>query len=995
MKIFNTILALLLSSGLCAQGIWDEGGPAKFRYQELAKNKISLKTTKENSLVSGVPFRNIGPSIMSGRVVDLEVDPTNPAHFFSAYATGGLWETYDNGISFKPLFQNEDVMFIGDIAVDWKFSKGQTIWIGTGECNSSRSSYAGNGIYCSTDGGKTWTHKGLTGTDHIGRVVISQDDPNTVFVAAIGPLFTLDPQGGVFKTTDGGKTWTTALKGEGYMGFIDLIQDPKDANTLYASAWERTRRAWNFTESGTGSGIYKSRDKGVTWAKVTTGDNGFPQDANVGRIGLTMHPSGVLFAVMDNQTPKPKEKDASNKLTKDDLRTISKADFLKLDKEKIASFLKSNGFPEEETAEVVIDKVKTDKLQPSAIVEYLEDANTLLTNASVVGAEVYRSDDGGKTWKKANADYLDEVFSTYGYYFAQIRVSPSDVNDIYVMGVYIVHSTDGGKTFKSASKDNVHADHHALWINPNNSKHLVNGNDGGINISYDAGEHWTKCNSIPVGQIYALQVDMESPYNIYAGFQDNGVWTGSSQTQENEAWLQDGVNPYKFIMGGDGMQIQVDTRDNRTVYTGYQFGNYYRLDKHNGGDSYIHPQHRLGERPPRYNWQTPILLSTFNQDILYMGANRLFRSMNKGESFTAISPDLTRGGLKGDVPYGTITTIDESHLRFGLLYVGTDDGRIWHSPDGGYRWTECIYTHFNTQFKSPDDYDEAQPPYVTRLQASMYDTATVYATLTYYRWDNSLPKVLVSHNYGKDWTELGLNLPLASVNVIREDPSNENILYIGTDQGVYVSFDKGVNFMLFGGGLPTVPVHDIIIHPRDKELVVGTHGRSVWIASVKEIQQLKADSLKSKVQIFPIEDTKFSDHWGKAWGKWEAVDTPAVQIAYYIPNAQDLQLHIVSEKGTLLKTIPLKAVAGLNYTSYDLSLTEANRANFEAELNAKLKKEEPRIKLEAAKNGKLYLPAGKYNVVLQFAPHKVVKQSLVIKAKEKKEAEEPEEREID
>ncbi|MEL6720944.1 MAG: glycosyl hydrolase, partial [Bacteroidota bacterium] len=491
-----------------------------------------------NSLVKDVPFRNVGPTVFSGRVADLEVSPKDPTHFYVAYASGGLWKTTNNGMKFDPLFDNEIVMTIGDIAVDWERN---TIWVGTGEVNSSRSSYAGVGMFKSEDGGETWQHKGLGESHHIGRVILHPNDPNTLWVAVLGHLYSPNEERGVYKTTDGGETWKRVLYSNENAGAIDLILDEKNPDVLYVATWERTRRSWDFVESGEGSGIYKSTDGGENWTQINTEKSGFPTGKGVGRIGLARtveDGAEILYAILDNydRRPKEEEKEEEEGLTKDDLREMSKADFLKLEKEEVAKFLKDNRFPKKYDAEAVTKMVMKDKIKPLALVEYLEDANSLLFDTPVIGAEVYRSEDGGKTWSRTHEKYLDAVYNSYGYYFGQIRIAPDDADKIYIMGVPVLRSDDAGKNWTSINQENVHSDHHALWVNPDRSGHLILGNDGGINISYDDGETWNKCNTPPVGQFYAVAVDEAKTYNIYGGLQDNGVWMGSSTYKASNAW---------------------------------------------------------------------------------------------------------------------------------------------------------------------------------------------------------------------------------------------------------------------------------------------------------------------------------------------------------------------------------------------------------------------------------------------------------------------------
>ncbi|ULQ57277.1 hypothetical protein KJS94_03565 [Flavihumibacter rivuli] len=795
------------------------------------QNRVALE---QNSLVNDIPFRNIGPTVMSGRVVDIDANPEDPTEFYVAYATGGLWHTVNNGQSFTPIFDNESIIGIGDIAVNWS---NRTIWVGTGEVNSSRSSYAGMGIYKSSNNGKSWEYTGLPESHHIGKIQLHPSDPNTAWVAVLGHLYSPNKERGVYKTTDGGKTWKQALFVDENTGAVDLDINPANPNEVYAAMWYRTRRAWNFEESGKTSGIYKSTDGGNNWQLVSGPGSGFIHGDGVGRIGVAVFPANpqTVYAVVDNQFPLPdtstKKVDTIYQLK--DFKALTKEQFLALDDNKLNKFMRANRMPQKYTAASVKEMVKADKIKPTAIHDYLfvDDG---FQNKSITGCEVYRSDDGGKTWKKTHEKPIG-IYNTYGYYFGKIYVSPYDANKVHILGFYAQMSTDGGKNFKTIDKNNVHADHHALWINPKKDSHIINGNDGGCNISYDNGENWFKANTPAVGQFYAINVDNAKPYNVYGGLQDNGSWYGPSTHKEDIGWMDNGDYAYKMLNGGDGMQVQVDTRDNKTVYSGFQFGVYSRLNKESKERKGIRPQHELGEYPLRFNWQTPILLSQHNQDILYYATNRFHRSMDKGETMQAMSGDLTGGPRQGDVPFGSITTIAESPLRFGLLYTGSDDGLLHRSKDGGYTWTPIG----KPAKKIPE---LPQGLYVSRIVASAYKEGRVYVTLNGYRDDHFNAYVYVSEDYGDTWSQIGKNLPLEPVNVIREDPKSDSILYVGTDGGLYVSIDAGQSFMAMNNGLPkSIPVHDIAIHKGENELVLGTHGRSLYIAKLNDVQKLLVD----------------------------------------------------------------------------------------------------------------------------------------------------------
>ena len=784
------ILSFLLTGFLFAQ-------PSPTSGEQILEAIYQKQKLTNSSRVKNINFKNIGPSVMSGRVVDISVNPDDPTEFYAAFATGGLWHTKDNGISFNSIFDNSVTQNIGEIEVHWP---SRTIWVGTGENNSSRSSYSGVGILKSIDNGNSWQHKGLSDSHHIGKILVNPDDPNHLIVGVTGHLYSENDMRGVYVSTDGGENWENTLFINNRTGIIDMDHSPKDFNVIYASSWEKDRKAWNFDGDGHSSGIYKSIDAGKSWELLTNEKRGFPVGEGVGRIGVSVFDNNVVYVIHDNQFRREKKENSSGKenISKDYFKSISIKDFLSLDNKKLNKFLKDNSFQKEYTAKSIKNLVRQGKAKPADLAIYLEDSNSLLFDTPVIGAEVYKSIDGGLSWLKTHDGYLDNLYYSYGYYFGHIYVAPYDVDKIYIYGVPILTSNDGGKTFTSIGKSNVHVDHHALWINPSRPGHLINGNDGGINITYNDGENWMKNNSIPVGQFYAINVDNDRPYNVYGGLQDNGVWKARYNSLDNERWHSTGHNPWTGIMGGDGMNIEIDNRDSNIVYTGFQFGNYSRLDLKNNKRKSIKPRHEIGESPYRFNWQTPILLSTHNQDILYYGGNRLHRSLNQGDNWETISPDLTNGGKKGNVPYGTLTTISESPLKFGLLYTGSDDGLIQVSRSGGVKWK-------NISNNLPKDL------WVSRVVASAFQEGRVYATLNGYRWDDFSPYVYVSEDYGETWKSIKSNLPDSPLNVIIEDSVKENILYVGNDNGVYISFDMGQNWEPFSKGLTNAAVHDLVI----------------------------------------------------------------------------------------------------------------------------------------------------------------------------------------
>jgi len=910
---------------------------------QVVKKSLQEKQTLENtSIIKNISFSNIGPTVMSGRVADIDVNPNDPTEFYVGYASGGLWYTKNNGTSFKPVLDNSPTQNIGDIAVDWK--KG-TILVGTGEKNSSRSSYAGIGMLKSDNQGLTWEHVGLPDSHHVSRIIINANNPEEVVVGVIGHLYSPNEERGIFKTIDGGKTWRKTLFINSSTGIIDVVVAPKNPNVLYAASWERERKAWNFDGDGNNSAIYKSTDAGDTWKNISI-NNGFRNGDGVGRIGLSIYDENTVYAIHDSQfrrKSEKKEKKSSNGLTKEDFKKMSTEEFLALTDKNLNNYLRANRFQQKYTSKTVKKMVSQGTVKPIDLAKFLEDANSMLFDTPVEGAEVFITTNGGKKWSKTHNNQIDGLYYSYGYYFGEIRVDPQDKNTIYVLGVPILRSKDGGKTFTSIGKENVHSDHQALWINPTRKGHLVEGNDGGLNISYDDGAHWIKLNSPSVGQFYAIYADNQKPYNVYGGLQDNGVWTASHNAKMNNRWLQTGHNPYTSIMGGDGMQVQVDDRNPSIVYTGSQFGNYFRLDRDQGERTYIQPKHTLGEAPYRFNWQTPILLSKHNQDILYLGSNKFHRSLDKGDTWEAISNDLTTGGKKGNVAYGTLTTISESPFQFGLLYTGSDDGYVHVSKNAGGSW-ERISNSF------PKDL------WVSRVIASEHKKERVYVTLNGYRSDDFTVYVYRSDDYGKTWENISNNIPTSPVNVIREDSENPNLLYVGTDNGAYASSNQGKDWSSFQKGLPSVAIHDLVIQPSAKHLILGTHGRSLYKASIAPLQLMTSEVIAKEAHIFPISTIKKSRTWGNSWGRWSKPFIPKISILYYLDSSKKVTINIFKDE-LLVALIVKDSDKGFNEVNFDVSFSEKGRKTY-------LKKFKEQS-LKAAKNGIYFLPKGVYTVKIE------------------------------
>jgi len=717
---------------------------------------------KNESIFRHLAWRAVGPTFTGGRIETIACPPGNTFTIYVGAGAGNIWKTLNNGTTWEPIFENESTFAIGSIAIAQ--TNPDIVWVGTGELLMARSSYAGMGVFKTTDAGKTWQNMGLCDTHHIGKVLIDPQDANIVYVAAIGHNYTYNQQRGLFKTTDGGKTWQKILYISEKVAVIDVVMDLSDNNTLYAAAWERDRKAWNNIASGPGSGIYKTTDAGKTWNKLT---DGLPDGPHIGRSGIAIAPSNpnVVYVLLENQTPLP-ESDKS------------------------------------------------------------------------IGGEIYRSDDKGTTWRKANEKRLETAID---YGFCIVRVSPDNKNEIYILGTKLLHSTDSGATCEFVGETIVHLlahdikcmhlDKHAMWIDPANPDRLLLGTDGGLYCSYDRGKTWLHINNIPISEFYAVAVDMKTPYNIYGGTQDNAALYGTSDHNVGDWLTEYGMEDHwKNVYldqwgGGDSFFTYADPTQHHTIYFEQQFGDLQRKDMLTGSNDRIRP--RAGQDQPRLrcNWMTPFVLSHYNSYVVYYGANKLFKSSDRGQTWTCISPDLTTGPppqKQGNVPYGTITMISQSPVKPGLFYVGTDDGLVHVTHDEGENWTKI-----NTSL--PDKW-------VSRIEASQHESATVYVSLTGYRDDDFEKYLYMSTDFGETWTSIAGNLPSESINVIREDPTNGNILYVGTDLGVYASLDKGKTWHSLCNNLPTTPVHDLVIHPRDSEIIIGTHGRSIFVIDVKEIQ---------------------------------------------------------------------------------------------------------------------------------------------------------------
>ena len=724
------------------------------------------KALAAKSPYKSLQWRNVGPDNISGRVSEVLGVPGNKNIIWASFATGGFWKTEDAGKSWKPLFDNEGTLSVGSF--DVAKSNPNIIYLGSGEANIFRASLPGMGVYKSEDGGKSWKHIGLENTSTISRVIIHPSNPNHVYVAASGNEWSNNKERGLYETTDGGKTWKRLINDDPN-GVIDLVMHPTDPKTMYASTWNRIRLRWSDPTPQDGDFIWKTTDGGKTWSKLT---NGLPQTKFTGRVGIALSRSNpnILYAYIDNHTPKREPK---------------------------AGELDPYG-------------------RPIQVIPF--------------GVQVWRSDDAGQNFAKVSTedDKLERFAGTYGWVFGQIRVDPTNPEVVYIMGVPIAKSTDGGKTFNMMRPDRGsernHGDHHALWIDPTDPNYLINGNDGGVVVSYDGGKTLNNFfDVIPTTQFYNITYDMNTPYNVIGSVQDEGSFMASVK---NSFGSKDpSIQQWRDAPGGEGTIHAVDPSNPSLVYSSTFYGRLTRstVFKDSIASKNIFPKKADDEEVHRGEWLAYTLLSPHDNKTLYHGFQYLFKSMDQGETWKRISGDLTYNDVSrmGRTPYAinhqAITAIDESPITKGVLYVGTDDGRVWVTMNDGGAWTEITK-------------GLPERVHVSRLVASKYDAGTVYITLSDRREDNIKPYLFRSTDYGKTWTALVTDLPASPVNVVREDPKNANILYCGTDLGVYISKDKGKSWQSIQGNLPaTVSVNDLFVHPRDYNLVIGTYGRGVWV----------------------------------------------------------------------------------------------------------------------------------------------------------------------
>ena len=832
--------------------------------------------TFSKDLLSVFNYRALGPYKIGSWISCIAAPPTNFSKykytFYVGARNGGVWKTENNGTTFYPIFDKYGSLSIGAIAVDQR--NPEIVWVGTGESFNARLSHPGDGIYKSEDGGKTFVHLGLEETHHISKIVIDPRNSNVVYVAAMGHLFTPNKERGIYKTTDGGKTWKKVFYINENIGVIDLVINPKNPDILYAAAYEKYRYPWHFEAGGEGSGIYKTTDGGKTWKRLS---GGLPH-GKIGRIGLAIFPGNpdIVYAVVENLNPKPGAK-----------------------------------FPE--TPQEYI-KIKFNKMGDPFW-------------KFIVGGEVYRTTDGGLHWEKRNSS-KDNVSSKAAYSFNKIRVAPDDPNKIYILSETLEYSEDGGKTWHNLKWpqidkfSNMFGDVRAMWIDPNDSRHMLIGSDGGLYVTYDGGKTVDHLYNIPLGEIYAVEADNKIPYNIYVGLQDHEIWMGPSNSWRGEITIEDW-----FLVGKwDGMYCKVDPETNRWAYTTTQFGGHQRVDLLNGERVDIEPKREKGKPPYRFPWTPPILISPHNPQIIYAGAQMLLMSLDRGDHWIEISPDLTTDDPvkiagKGHMMYCTIATISESPLKPGLIWVGTDDGKVHVTKDFGKSWSDC--TSAITAMGCPENY------WVTRVFASNHFPGRAYVTKSGFKFDDFRPFVFRTDDYGKTWVNITGNLPKASVNVIYEDRKNPNLLFVGTEKGVYVSLNGGGSWLPFNNNMPHVPVMDLMIHPRENDLIVGTYGRGAFITDISPLQELKKDILDQDAYLFSIEPKPQMNYSQRRfWGNFELmgdrpITTPnepnGLAIYYYFKDTSKTpaSIEIYNFQGKLMKKMKINHDKGLHKIYWD------------------------------------------------------------------------------
>jgi photosystem II stability/assembly factor-like uncharacterized protein len=736
----------------------------------LALPVAPLAAAVDPSLLAGMAARSIGPAAMSGRIAAVVSSSDHPETVYVGAATGGLWKSTDGGFTFAPLFDDQPVASIGAVALDPH--NPDVVWVGTGEAKPRNSVSVGNGVYKSLDGGRTWQHLGLDKTEHIARILLDPTDSQVAYAGALGQVWGENPERGVYKTEDGGKTWQRVLYVDERTGVAELVMDPSNPRKLFAAMWDFRRWPWAFRSGGPGSGLYVTYNGGADWKKATEED-GLPK-GDLGRIGLAIAPS-----------------------------------------------------------------------DPSVVYALVEAEQSALL----------RSSDGGVTWKAVNTD---ADVSPRPFYFSRIFVDPADPNRIYRLATSVTVSDDGGRTFTTIGRRALHSDHHALWIDPRNAEHIWDGNDGGVGESRDRGKTWRFVNDLPVGQFYHVRLDNAVPYNVYGGLQDNGSWRGPANVWENNGIRN---HHWQEVGGGDGFDTVPDPHDPQRGYSMSQEGHLVRWDARTGERKDIRPAGPDGEEP-RFNWNAGIAIDPFDPDTLYFGSQWVHKSTDRGDTWTILSPDLTSnhpdwqkqavsGGVTVDASgaenFTTILSIAPSPAQRGVLWVGTDDGRLHVTRDGGKSWDSVEKNVKGVPANT----------WIPHITPSPHDAGTAFVVFDNHRRSDWTPYIYKTADYGKSWTSLATKNLWGYALVVAQDPEDKDLLFLGTEFGLWLSQDGGKSWLQWKAGLPTVSVMDLAIHPREHDLVIATHGRGLYVIDdIRPLRTLSEETQKQPLHLFPLPDAQ-------------------------------------------------------------------------------------------------------------------------------------------
>lgn len=800
--------------------------------------------------LGGLSWRLVGPAMFAGRVADVAGVPGRPDILYAAAASSGLYKSTNGGTTFEPIFERGNTLSIGAIAV--QPNNPDVVYIGTGEGAVRNSISFGDGIYKTTDGGRTWTHLGLEKTERFARIVIDPANPQTVLAAALGHAFGPNQERGVFRSTDGGKSWQRTLFVNETTGASDIAIDPKDPSIVYAAMYDYLRQPWFFRSGGPGSGLFKSSDGGVTWKKLTDPAlrNGLPGARLIGRIGISIHANNpqVVYALIEAQEE----------------------------------------------------------------------------------GVLWRSDDRGEKWRIVSRE---RRINNRPFYYTQVRADPVDPERVYTLSGSFNVSTDGGRTF-GASGGRMFGDHHALWIDPTNPKRLISGTDGGFFISNDFGRNWDFVNNMPMAQPYHVGIDMAEPYNILGGFQDHEIWRGP-----NEKWNQVGVREGDWVRlryMADGMYTIADPRDPNLIYFNGHFGDITRIDMRTREERYIQPY------PPgpaggganlekyRFNWNSPIHMSASNPDVIYYGGNVLFKTTERGETWTVISPDLTTNDPEKQKSSGgpistdntraefhcTIISIADSPKDPRVIWAGTDDGNLQMTRDGGHSWTNV----------APNITGAPRFSWISSVAASSVDPATAYVTIDQHRLDDFASYVFATSDYGRTWRRITNGLR-GYAHVVLEDPKESNLLYAGTELGIFASFDRGASWSDLRLGLPPLAVVDLKVHPRDNDLVIATHARGFYVLDdVTPLQKMASSEFKGTLALFPptpaVRYTPASDTSVLGNRAWVSANQPyGVLLSYYLPEAATggVQFTVTDGGGRTVQTVRGPSNVGVNRAVWNLS----------------------------------------------------------------------------